>query len=223
MDGVGISPPYKWILIAVFSLEILFYTVRLFFLILNIPHDWLGNLPVNSVFAYVFYFLTFAFLFQFLFQSRKEPDPNRSKTIRSFACFYLIIYTFFFISGYFPVSPQIFIILATKILFNLFPVFWIKAFLLKSESAATLAVDEANMDAVKRKYGITQRESEITKLLLQGKSNKEIADQLCIAHHTVKNHIYRLYQKLRINKRYQLVNFFLHQKNSLDGSNSEPE
>ena len=77
------------------------------------------------------------------------------------------------------------------------------------------------MNAVKRKYGITQRESEITKLLLQGKSNKEIADQLCIAHHTVKNHIYRLYQKLKLSKRYQLVNFFLQQKNS--GNNNNPK
>ena len=223
LDGFKISPLYKWILIAVFSLEILFYAVRLSFLILDIPHDWLRNLHLNGIFTYIFFFLTFAFLIQFLIQSRKEHNLKRSKTIMSFAFFYLVIYTFFFISGYFPTSPQIFIILATKILFNLFPVFWIKAFLLKSESAASLAVDEANMDAVKRKYGITQRESEITKLLLQGKSNKEIADQLCIAHHTVKNHVYRLYQKLKVNKRYQLVNFFLHQKNSLNDNKPEPE
>lgn len=223
LNGLKISPLYKWILIAVFSLEILFYAVRLSLLILDIPHEWLGNLPVNSVFTYVFFFLTFAFLFQFLIHSRKEPDCKRSRTIRSFAIFYLVIYAFFFVSGYFPESPQIFIILATKVLFNLFPLFWIKAFLLKSESAASLAVDETNMDKVKRKYGITQRESEITKLLLMGKSNKEIADQLCIAHHTVKNHVYRLYQKLGINKRYQLVNFFLHQKNTLNDNNTEPE
>jgi DNA-binding CsgD family transcriptional regulator len=223
LDGFKISPLYRWILIAVFSLEISFYAVRLFFLILDIPHDRLGNLPINSVFTYIFYFLTFAFLIQLLIQSRKENNPTRSKTIRSFAYFYLVLYTFFFVSGYFPVSPQIFIILATKVLFNLFPVFWIKAFLLKSESAASLAVDEANMDAVKRKYGITQRESEISKLLLQGKSNKEIADELCIAHHTVKNHIYRLYQKLEVNKRYQLVNFFLHQMNAGKDNNPKPE
>ena len=113
--------------------------------------------------------------------------------------------------------------MATKVLYNLFPVFWIRAFLLKSESAAALAVNEANMDAVKRKYGITQREAEITKLLLQGKSNKEIADQLCIAHHTVKNHVYRLYQKLEVNKRYQLVNLFLQQTNSGNDNNPKPE
>jgi DNA-binding CsgD family transcriptional regulator len=223
LDGFKISLLYKWILIAVFSLEIIFYAVRMFFLILDIPHDWLGNLPINSVFTYIFYFLTFAFFIQLLIQTRKETNPKRSKSIRSFAYFYLVLYTFFFVSGYFPVSPQIFIILATKVLFNLFPVFWIKAFLLKSESAASLAVDEANMDEVKRKYGITQRESEITKLLLQGKSNKEIADKLCIAHHTVKNHIYRLYQKLEVNKRYQLVNFFLHQMNAGKDNNPKPE
>jgi DNA-binding CsgD family transcriptional regulator len=214
LDGFRISLLHKRILIAVFSLEIIIYAIRLYFLVLDIPHDWLGNLPINSVFTYVFYFLTFVFLIQLLIESRKESNIKRSKTIRSFGYFYLVLYTFFFISGYFPVSPQIFIILATKVLFNLFPVFWIKAFLLKSENAVSLTVNQVEMDEVKRKYGITQRESEITKLLLQGKSNKEIADQLCIAHHTVKNHIYRLYQKLDVNKRYQLVHFFLQQKNA---------
>jgi len=222
-DGFRIAPWYKWILIAVFSLEIFFYLLRLSFLLLDVPHDWLRNLRLNSVFTYVFYFLTFAFLIQFLMQSRQEPNIKRAKTIRSFAYFYLVIHIFFFISRYFPVSPQIFIILATKVLYNLFPVFWIRAFLLKSESAAALAVNEANMDAVKRKYGITQREAEITKLLLQGKSNKEIADKLCIAHHTVKNHVYRLYQKLEVNKRYQLVNLFLNQKNSGIENKQKPE
>jgi DNA-binding CsgD family transcriptional regulator len=116
------------------------------------------------------------------------------------------------VSRYFPESPQIFLILATKILFNLFPVFWIKKNLLKSENAVSHMVSEEEMNAVIRKYGITKRESEIIELLLIGKSNKEIAGQLCIAHHTVKNHIYRLYQKLDVNKRYQLLNFFLQTK-----------
>ena len=40
-------------------------------------------------------------------------------------------------------------------------------------------------------------------------SNREIANTLFIAPHTVKNHIYSLYQKLNVKNRYQLVNLFL--------------
>jgi len=44
---------------------------------------------------------------------------------------------------------------------------------------------------------------------LQGKSNKEIEHQLFISPHTVKNHIYSLYQKAGVKSRGQLVHLLL--------------
>ena len=44
---------------------------------------------------------------------------------------------------------------------------------------------------------------------LHGKSNRDIAEALYIAPHTVKNHVYRLYQKLGIKSRFELVSLFL--------------
>jgi DNA-binding CsgD family transcriptional regulator/tetratricopeptide (TPR) repeat protein len=55
------------------------------------------------------------------------------------------------------------------------------------------------------KYGVTAREGEIIRLLLEGKSNKRITEELFISDHTVKNHIHHIYQKLGINNRVQLV------------------
>jgi DNA-binding CsgD family transcriptional regulator/tetratricopeptide (TPR) repeat protein len=55
------------------------------------------------------------------------------------------------------------------------------------------------------KYGITAREGEIIRLLLEGKGNKEITEALFISDHTVKNHIHHVYQKLGIKNRVQLV------------------
>jgi DNA-binding CsgD family transcriptional regulator/tetratricopeptide (TPR) repeat protein/TolB-like protein len=54
-------------------------------------------------------------------------------------------------------------------------------------------------------YGITVREGEIIRLLLEGKGNKEITEALFISDHTVKNHIHHIYQKLGIKNRVQLV------------------
>lgn len=223
LDGIRIPSPFRGILITIFSLVTLYYAAGLSFLVLKIPHDRLIGLNLNSAFVYTFYILTFIFLFRLLFLSRGEPDPFRSRTKRSFAWCYLALYSLLFISGYFPLSPEIFIILVDKILFNLFPVYWIKAYLLKSENPAPPVIQEANAEAVGQKFGLTQRESEIAGLLLQGKSNREIADSLNIAHHTVKNHIYRLYQKLKINKRYQLVNLFLRHMNSNGADPPKPD
>ena len=64
------------------------------------------------------------------------------------------------------------------------------------------------MTEIKKKYEITKREGEILELILLGKSNKEICGELYISIHTVKNHIYSIFQKMDINSRYQLVHFF---------------
>ncbi len=50
---------------------------------------------------------------------------------------------------------------------------------------------------------LTAREAQILKMLELGLSNKEIAEQLCIALHTVKNHIHNLLSKLGVSSRAQ--------------------
>lgn len=56
--------------------------------------------------------------------------------------------------------------------------------------------------------GITEREIEILTLLSNGYRNKEIADKLFISLHTVKSHIYNIYQKLHVQSRIEAVNKF---------------
>jgi DNA-binding CsgD family transcriptional regulator len=55
---------------------------------------------------------------------------------------------------------------------------------------------------------ITERELEIIKLVLEGQSNKDIADKLFISVNTVKNHIYSVYRKIGIKNRYELITYF---------------
>jgi DNA-binding CsgD family transcriptional regulator len=58
------------------------------------------------------------------------------------------------------------------------------------------------------KYNISDREQEVLKLMLEGKSNKEIEDILYVSPHTVKNHIYNIYKKLNVKNRTQIVLLF---------------
>ncbi|WP_407937746.1 LuxR C-terminal-related transcriptional regulator [Mycolicibacterium bacteremicum] len=65
---------------------------------------------------------------------------------------------------------------------------------------------------------LTTREVQILRMLEAGLSNREIADQLCIAVHTVKNHVHSLLTKLGVTSRAQaaaLARTILPAENSL--------
>ena len=52
---------------------------------------------------------------------------------------------------------------------------------------------------------LTPRESEVLALVARGLSNKSIGAQLQISEHTVRNHLCRIYQKLKLNNRLQVA------------------
>lgn len=58
------------------------------------------------------------------------------------------------------------------------------------------------------KFGITAREAEIIRLLIEGRDTRRITEALFISDHTVKNHIHNIYRKLGIRNRIQLVRCF---------------
>jgi len=74
--------------------------------------------------------------------------------------------------------------------------------------------------ALKKKKGklsnvvqMTKREREIIILISDGLSNKEIAQQLAIATHTVKSHVHNIMEKLALHTRLQIAKF-IHEENS---------
>ena len=52
---------------------------------------------------------------------------------------------------------------------------------------------------------LSVREQEIIPLVAQGYTNREIAQRLNISEHTVKNHLFRMYEKLGISSRVELI------------------
>lgn len=54
---------------------------------------------------------------------------------------------------------------------------------------------------------LSNRESEIVTLVVQGLSNKEIARTLDISHWTVSSHLRRVFTKLEVNRRIELCRF----------------
>ncbi|MFP5503499.1 MAG: response regulator transcription factor [Candidatus Sericytochromatia bacterium] len=52
---------------------------------------------------------------------------------------------------------------------------------------------------------LTQREREIVALIADGLDNAGIADRLCLSEKTVKNHLTRIYERLKVHNRTQAV------------------
>lgn len=53
--------------------------------------------------------------------------------------------------------------------------------------------------------GLTSREREVLALIADGFDNAYIASELCIAEHTVRNHVSSIYAKLEVEDRFQII------------------
>jgi len=170
-------------------------------------------LKITDIVVDVFAWLAVFFIFiYFTFVAPKEKKPILGKTSSSFFYFYLLFYVIWSLSVLPPEPIRHYLVFVTYIVFNLIPLIWIPKYYLRfvvslsEESDLTPTADFIN------KYNITQREQEIINLLLGGKNNKKIAELLFISPSTVRNHIYRIYQKLNVKNRLQLANRILKER-----------
>lgn len=60
-----------------------------------------------------------------------------------------------------------------------------------------------------RFYALTERETEILRMVLNGSSNQDIADELYITVGTVKTHIHSIFVKMNVERRSQLMKVFI--------------
>lgn len=72
-----------------------------------------------------------------------------------------------------------------------------------------LSIDEEVETKIKEGFSFTEREKEMLKLLLKGKSNKEISSLTYVSTETVKSHLQNIYRKLGVKSRLEAVTIFL--------------
>ena len=56
---------------------------------------------------------------------------------------------------------------------------------------------------------LTKRETDVVKLVVDGHTNRDVAQKLGLTEHTVSNYLFRIYEKLGISSRVELVLYSL--------------
>jgi len=69
---------------------------------------------------------------------------------------------------------------------------------------------------------LTRREDEICSLVAEGLKNREIAKLLNLSEHTVKNHLFRVFERLGISSRTELILYVLGQRSAAAQENQDP-
>lgn len=125
---------------------------------------------------------------------------------KSFSVLFLLRYLF--ILGFSLKFLEPFGSALTIFLIQIVPLIWIKSYVDKIEQKS---IDSYNKDInpseIAKQFQLSKRETEIFLLIIQGMNNKEIQDELFISYHTVKNHVYNIFQKMNVKNRYQLMKF----------------
>ena len=70
---------------------------------------------------------------------------------------------------------------------------------------------------------LTERETEVLRMVAKGLSYKEIAERLVLSHRTVQNHVQNTLRKLQMHNRVQLVRYAIDQGLDLDPEDSAGE
>lgn len=74
------------------------------------------------------------------------------------------------------------------------------------QSPPTIPVKNISFEDFCRKFDVSPRETEIIREICNGLSNKEISEKLFISLQTVKDHTHRIYIKINVKSRAQLMN-----------------
>jgi len=144
-------------------------------------------------------------------RSRQIKDPARRRAVRTYVMIYFSGYVFLdlitsralaAVLGY----PRGLMVNSLVFLVHLPPLAFMARFIRTYyRTASPRPVDSPDLQAFFEEHGISKRELEIIQLILAGKSNRQIEEKLYISLGTVKNHLYSIYQKLRVKNRLQLV------------------
>jgi len=197
-------------------LYIVFHTVILVFYSFILNRYAAERNPATSriadtilfLFQLISYLLLCLTCFYLIIKAKTIESRELAIAVRVFFTLYLGEFTIlFFLSILIEVNRIICYIYPVWVFFlHIAPLLFLRRFLISfSKIQSFRPIDQTEMNWIYKEKRISIREQEIISLLLKGKSNQEIEDELFISLSTVKTHIYNIYKKLGIKSRWQLI------------------
>jgi DNA-binding CsgD family transcriptional regulator len=187
---------------------LLFFFIGLGWLIVNLNDETSGIPGIGLIYVFMVMdvVLTSWGLLFLLFQLHRTAI-SFSKLIKRYI---MISFLFLFLKvasviifNLYPISVPVFILLYfLSIVFPLIYFYYNINYIIASVEGQP---SRSSQEHIIARYGITKREREIIKHVCSGKSNQEIADTLFISLQTVKDHTHRIYLKMDIKSRVQLI------------------
>ena len=87
---------------------------------------------------------------------------------------------------------------------------WVERRLFEMALSKPMLLPETLLSNIPGLQPLTGREMEVLTMVLQGATNREIADRSSISERTVKTHLYRVYKKLKVKSRTKAIALLSH-------------
>jgi len=131
---------------------------------------------------------------------------SQIRILKIFSFIYAIFYAYQCFLWLVPIEVWIALSTLNLLVLNIIPIPFLGSFL-STERGAVMnrSGTREKIAAFYRTQGLSKREMEITDLIVAGKSNEEIENELFISIFTVKKHISNIFMKMDINSRSQLI------------------
>ncbi len=204
--------PPRWLLPAmiIFTAGLMAY----FFLALHSPALMPKSPLLNfwNLYLWPLTIVEIAWLAMLLAESRRREDMGRRRAGEALAWLFMghiLLQVAKLLLGVMGLDLWQLIVSKLLILYAfLLPVFWLKFYYIPWAGALSrMSNDGSRLDSLQQSHGLSARELEILKLVLDGKSYRQMEDTLFISIHTVKSHVYNLYRKLGVKSHRQLTHF----------------
>ena len=200
--GLEITNQKKKIFLSIFAFQ--FISIAIYYLFET--HYIFKFIIRTSIFAIIAYELYVG-----LKNYKQIVNKDLKQAIKSFILITILFLPFIILESYKPYIQLIKNIELLKItalpsyfftlnIFNLI-------FVLKYFNTPSFIANNKLTDYFKQKYDITEKQSEIIELIIEGVTYKQIAEKLFISPKTVDNHVQNIYKKLNVNTKMQLSNF----------------
>lgn len=139
-----------------------------------------------------------------------QPERHR-RMARNFSLFFLSLACLEIGGMLIPSQGGVAVAMLPGLLLNIGFLIYFKSFVTTYYGPLVSTSDpNLRLESLCAEFHLSARERDIVQMILNGLSNKEIERDLFISSHTVKNHIYHIFQKTGAKSRSQLISMIVH-------------